>query len=52
MSALRIIAIVLLLLWLLGFIGFREAAGNFVHALIVIAIIVFVIDLLGGRRAV
>jgi hypothetical protein len=53
MSALRIIALVLLVLWLIGFIGFGQAVGTFIHALIVIAIIIFVIDLLsGGRTAV
>ncbi len=46
---LRIIAAVLLVMWLLGFIGFREAVGSFIHALIVIAVIIFIIDLLGGR---
>ena len=49
---LRTIAAVLLVLWLLGFVGFREAAGNFIHILIVFAIVVFIVDLLsGGRRA-
>ena len=52
MSALKIIALVLLVLWLVGFIGFGSAVGTFIHALIVIAIIIFVIDMLGGRRAV
>jgi hypothetical protein len=50
MSILRIIAIVLLVMWLIGLIGFSSAVGTFIHALIVIAIIIFVIDLLGGRR--
>lgn len=49
---LRTIAAVLLVLWLLGFVGFREAAGSFIHLLIVFAIVAFIIDLLsGGRRA-
>ncbi len=52
MSVLKIVALVLLVLWLLGFIGFRETVGSLIHALIVIAIIVFVVDLLTGRRAV
>jgi len=40
---------VLLLLWLLGF-GF-QIGGSFVHALLVIAVIVLVFQLLSGRRA-
>jgi hypothetical protein len=51
MSALKIVALVLLVLWLIGFIGFGQAVGSFIHALIVIAIIVFVVDLLSSRRA-
>ena len=49
---LRTIALVLLVLWLLGFVGFSSAVGSFIHILIVIAIILFVIDLLGGRKVV
>ena len=49
---LRTIALVLLVLWLLGFIGFSKAVGSFIHILIVVAIVLFLIDLLGGRRAV
>jgi len=47
---LRTIALVLLVLWLLGFIGFGHALGAFIHAVLVIAIVLFVIDLLTGRR--
>jgi len=52
MSILKIIAAVLLVMWLVGMIGFSQAVGSFIHALIVIAIIVFVVDMLSGRRAV
>ncbi|MDM7921146.1 MAG: lmo0937 family membrane protein [Pyrinomonadaceae bacterium] len=46
------IIIILLVLWALGF-GFAGAAvGNLIHILLVIALIVFVIQLLTGRRAV
>ena len=41
---------VLLLLWVLGFaINF---GGNVIHALLVIALVVFVVNLISGRRAV
>jgi hypothetical protein len=46
---LRTIVAVLLVLWLLGF--FLHVAGSFVHLLVVVAVIVLLIDLLGGRRA-
>jgi uncharacterized membrane protein YtjA (UPF0391 family) len=49
---LRTIALILLVLWLLGFIGFSSAVGQFIHILIVVAIVLFLIDLLGGRRSV
>jgi hypothetical protein len=37
-------------LWLLGFIG--NVGGGLIHALLVIAAIVVVVNLLSGRRAV
>ncbi len=49
---LRTIALVLLALWALGFIGFGSAVGSFIHILIVVAIVLFVIDLISGGRAV
>lgn len=52
MSILKVIALILLVLWLVGFIGFGQAVGTFIHLLIVIAIVVFVVDLLSSRRAV
>lgn len=43
--------IILLVLWLLGF-GIFEVAGGLIHLLLVIALIVLVIQLVSGRRAV
>ncbi len=40
---------VLLVLWLLGLIG--NIGGGLIHLLLVIAAIVFVVNLLSGRRA-
>ncbi len=48
---LRTIAAVLLVLWLLGFIGFGQTVGALIHAVLVIALVLFVIDLLTGRGA-
>ena len=44
------IFVILLILWLLGF-GFH-VAGSFIHLLLVVAVIVLVINLVTGRRAV
>ncbi|HEY2860899.1 MAG TPA: lmo0937 family membrane protein [Terracidiphilus sp.] len=43
------IFVILLILWLLGF-SFH-VAGYFVHVLLVIAVVVLVIQLISGRRA-
>jgi hypothetical protein len=42
------IAVILLVLWLLGFIGF-PILGSYIHILLVIAIIVIIIQLVSGR---
>jgi hypothetical protein len=44
------ILVILLVLWLLGFIG--HVGGGLIHILLVVAAIVLVINLLQGRRAV
>ena len=43
------IAVVLFVLWLLGFS--MHVGGGLIHALLVIAIVVFVFNLLSGRRS-
>jgi hypothetical protein len=45
------IAIVLFLLWALGLIS-GTTVGGFVHLLLVIAVIMVLVQLLSGRRAV
>lgn len=45
------IAVILLVAWLLGFLGIYTI-GSFVHVLLVIAIVLFVVGLLRGRRVV
>ena len=46
------IIILLLVLWALGF-GFAGAAvGSLIHILLVVALVLFVVQLLTGRRAV
>lgn len=43
------IAVIILILWLLGFLVF-EAAGGLIHLLLVVALIVIVYQLVTGRR--
>ena len=45
------IAVVLLILWLLGVVG-TYTVGPIVHVLLVIALVVFLARMLGGRRSV
>jgi hypothetical protein len=45
------IAVILFILWLLGFVAFH-VAGGFIHLLLVVAVIVILWDLLVGRRRV
>jgi hypothetical protein len=43
-----VIVAVLMILWLLGF-GLH-VAGSLIHLLLVVAVVVLIVDLLGGRR--
>jgi hypothetical protein len=45
MGILEIIAIILIVLWLGGFT--LHIAGNFIHALLIIAIIIFLLHFMG-----
>ena len=44
------IAVVLVILWLLGFVT-SYTMGGFIHILLVIAVIVVLLNVIGGRRA-
>ncbi|HEV7423963.1 MAG TPA: lmo0937 family membrane protein [Candidatus Paceibacterota bacterium] len=43
------IAVILVVLWLIGFIGFH-VVGGFIHILLVIAIILFLIRIIRGQN--
>ncbi len=45
------IAVILLVLWLLGFIGFH-IVGSFIHILLVIAIVLILIRLIRGENPI
>ena len=46
------IVAILVVLWLVGFLGFPTLGGGFIHVLLVIAVIVLIVKLIQGRRAV
>jgi hypothetical protein len=43
------IAVLLLIAWLLGFVGIYTI-GSFIHVLLVVAIVLFLVGLISGRR--
>lgn len=48
---LETIAIILIVLWLLGVVS-GYTMGNFIYVLLVVAIVLFLVRLIGGRRVV
>jgi hypothetical protein len=48
---LETIAIILLVLWLLGMVS-SYTVGGFIHILLVLAIVVFLVRIIQGRRPV
>jgi tryptophan-rich sensory protein len=46
------IVAILVVLWLVGFLGFPTLGGGFIHVLLVIAVIVLIVKLVQGRRVV
>jgi hypothetical protein len=47
-SLLYVIAVILIIAWAIGFIGY--SAGGIIHILLVIAIIAIILRLIQGRR--
>ena len=50
-NVLETIAIVLIILWLLGMVS-GYTLGNFIWVLLVIAVVLFIVRLISGRRVV
>ena len=48
-NMLTTIAVILLVLWVLGFIGFH-VLGSFIHILLVIAVVMFLIRIIRGKN--
>jgi Family of unknown function (DUF5670) len=51
LDVLETIAIILIILWLLGMVS-GYTLGNFIWVLLVIAVVLFLVNLLSGRRTV
>lgn len=49
-SLLYLIAVILIIGWLVGFIGY--SLGGLIHALLVIAVVAILLDLIRGRRPI
>lgn len=49
-SLLYIIAVILVIAWLIGFVGFH--AGGLIHVLLVIAVIAVLFRIIGGKRPI
>jgi hypothetical protein len=45
------IAVILLIMWLLGLVS-GYTVGAFIHVLLVVAIVLFLVGLIGGRRSI
>ena len=45
------IAVILLVLWLLGLVS-GYAIGAFIHVLLVIAVVMILLQVIGGRRSI
>ncbi len=45
------LAVILIVLWLLGLVT-GYALGGFIHILLVVAVVMILVDLISGRRAV
>lgn len=45
-----LVVVVLLILWALGYFGFGEAVGSFIHILLVLAVIAILYRLFTGNK--
>lgn len=45
------LAVILIVLWLLGFVGFH-VLGSFIHILLVVAIIMILVRLIQGQKVI
>ncbi len=45
-----LIAVVLIILWAVGYFGFADRVGSFIHVLLVLAVIAILYRLITGNR--
>ena len=45
------LAVILLIAWLLGVVG-TYTIGSFIHVLLVVAVVLFLVGLISGRRTI
>lgn len=45
-----LIAVVLIILWAVGYFGFADAVGSFIHVLLVLAVIAILYRLITGNK--
>ncbi|MBW3518126.1 lmo0937 family membrane protein [Flavobacterium sp. NKUCC04_CG] len=46
-----LIAVILIIGWAVGYFGFGEAVGSFIHILLVLAVIAILYRLITGRKS-
>ncbi|MDP2724341.1 MAG: lmo0937 family membrane protein [Bacteroidales bacterium] len=49
-NLLYIIAVILIIAWLIGFVGYSASGGGLIHILLVIAAIAVLVRIIQGRR--
>ncbi len=49
-NLLYVIAVILIIIWAIGFFAYGAVTGNIIHILLVIAIIAVLLNVIRGRR--
>lgn len=50
-NLLNIIIVLLIVGWLIGYIGFGAMVGNLIHILLIVAVVAILFRVLGGRKS-
>lgn len=50
-TLLYVIAVILIISWMIGFVGY-QAGGGLIHILLVVAIIAIIFNVISGRKSV
>lgn len=49
-NLLYIIAVILIIAWLVGFVGYNTSGGGLIHILLIIAAIAILVKIIQGRK--